>query len=79
MPALRTASIADSFSNMAEQPRQATCWAAASPKAKLEPMCVECIPLGDNGVEVEVTHCGLCGALLGLDRSLAATESRDDC
>jgi len=44
------------------EPRTVNVWAAASPKAALEPITVEAPPLGPNGVEVAVTHCGLCGS-----------------
>jgi len=42
--------------------RVATCWAAKEPKAKLEPIPVELIPLGETGVELQVSHVGLCGS-----------------
>ena len=47
---------------MSEATRTITAWAAASPKARLEPVTIEAPPLSANGVEIAVTHCGLCGS-----------------
>ena len=43
-------------------PRTARTWAAAKAKDRLTPLDIELPPLGDNGVEISVTHCGLCGS-----------------
>ena len=42
--------------------RTATCWAASEPKTALKQVPVELEPLGPNGVEVQVTHCAICGS-----------------
>jgi uncharacterized zinc-type alcohol dehydrogenase-like protein len=57
------------------EPRTVTAWAAASPKAKLEPITFEAPPLGENGVEIAVTHCGLCGSDVHLINSDGAYAS----
>ena len=35
-------------------------WAAMEPGARFEPFQFEFGPLGDDEVEIEVTHCGIC-------------------
>ena len=42
--------------------RRIKCWAAKEPKAALTPITIEAPPLGPNGIELCVTHCGLCGS-----------------
>ena len=47
---------------MSEEPRTITAWAAKEPKAALEQITFEAPPLSEDGVEISVTHCGLCGS-----------------
>jgi uncharacterized zinc-type alcohol dehydrogenase-like protein len=42
--------------------RTAKTWAAADAKALLTPLTVTLPALGENGVEISITHCGLCGS-----------------
>ena len=42
--------------------RTINAWAAKEPKAPLTPHTFEAPPLGPAGIEVAVTHCGLCGS-----------------
>ena len=42
--------------------RNAKTWAALQAKAPLTPLTVTLPPLGENGVEISITHCGLCGS-----------------
>ena len=42
--------------------RKLNVWAAPTAKAKLEKTVIEAPALGENGVEVEITHCAICGS-----------------
>ena len=49
--------------------RTINAWAALEAKSELTPYTFEAPPLGPHGIEVQVTHCGLCGSDVHLIRS----------
>ena len=47
---------------MADEPRTINAFAAVAPGAELTPISFEAPALGPDGIEIAVTHCGLCGS-----------------